>query len=263
MDELISTLNEFKTDYNQTHFVRNASFKAAADSIQGPARKIFIEFLERSCTAEFSGFLLYKELGRRLKKSNPAVAEVFTLMSRDEARHAGFLNKAMSDFNLALDLGFLTKNRKYTFFKVSGFFSLVPSSGAKRSERRGFLLFPSSERSEAKRAKKLSIFLLRASEQASKAKRRSCLFSFFLSFSLSLFLPSFLPSFLSFSLPAHFPTPRNETKSTSFSLNTLTAQVHHLRDLSLREDRLLALHLDLPPPAAQPQPRHVPALRVL
>jgi hypothetical protein len=39
------------------------------------------------------------------------VAEIFTLMSRDEARHAGFLNKAMSDFNLALDLGFLTKNR--------------------------------------------------------------------------------------------------------------------------------------------------------
>lgn len=38
-------------------------------------------------------------------------------MSRDEARHAGFLNKAMSDFNLALDLGFLTKNRKYTFFQ--------------------------------------------------------------------------------------------------------------------------------------------------
>jgi magnesium-protoporphyrin IX monomethyl ester (oxidative) cyclase len=28
------------------------------------------------------------------------VAEIFTLMSRDEARHAGFLNKAMSDFNL-------------------------------------------------------------------------------------------------------------------------------------------------------------------
>ena len=37
-------------------------------------------------------------------------------MSRDEARHAGFLNKAMSDFNLILDLGFLTKSRKYTFF---------------------------------------------------------------------------------------------------------------------------------------------------
>jgi Rubrerythrin len=45
-------------------------------AVQGPARKIFVEFLERSCTAEFSGFLLYKELGRRLKKTNPVVAEV-------------------------------------------------------------------------------------------------------------------------------------------------------------------------------------------
>jgi hypothetical protein len=43
--------------------------------LQGPARKIFIEFLERSCTAEFSGFLLYKELGRRLKKTNPVGAQ--------------------------------------------------------------------------------------------------------------------------------------------------------------------------------------------
>ena len=117
MAELESTLNEFRRDYNQTHFVRNDTFKAAADKIQGPIRKIFIEFLERSCTAEFSGFLLYKELGRRLKTSNPAVAEIFTLLSRDEARHAGFINKALSDFNLALDLGFLTKNRSYTFFK--------------------------------------------------------------------------------------------------------------------------------------------------
>lgn len=117
MDELEAMLAEFRRDYNQTHFVRNDTFKAAADKITGPTRKIFIEFLERSCTAEFSGFLLYKELGRRLKDSNPVVAEIFTLLSRDEARHAGFINKALSDFNLALDLGFLTKNRTYTFFK--------------------------------------------------------------------------------------------------------------------------------------------------
>jgi hypothetical protein len=44
--------------------------------------------------------LFLQELGRRLKATNPVVAEIFTLMSRDEARHAGFLNKAMSDFNL-------------------------------------------------------------------------------------------------------------------------------------------------------------------
>jgi magnesium-protoporphyrin IX monomethyl ester (oxidative) cyclase len=117
MDEIDAMLEEFRNDYNQTHFVRNQGFKEAADRIQGRTRKIFIEFLERSCTAEFSGFLLYKELGRRLKKTNPAVAEIFTLLSRDEARHAGFINKAMSDFGLALDLGFLTKNRAYTFFQ--------------------------------------------------------------------------------------------------------------------------------------------------
>ncbi|RLN13658.1 hypothetical protein C2845_PM09G14990 [Panicum miliaceum] len=50
-------------------------------------------------------------------KTNLVVAEIFSLMSRDEACHAGFLNKGLSDFNLALDLGFLTKARKYTFFK--------------------------------------------------------------------------------------------------------------------------------------------------
>jgi magnesium-protoporphyrin IX monomethyl ester (oxidative) cyclase len=67
--EFDALLQEFKTDYNQTHFVRNPEFKAAADKMDGPLRQIFVEFLERSCTAEFSGFLLYKELGRRLKVS--------------------------------------------------------------------------------------------------------------------------------------------------------------------------------------------------
>ena len=87
--ELVAILQEFREDFNQKHFVRNDSFKSAADGITGESRRIFIEFLERSCTAEFSGFLLYKELGRRLKKTAPVAAEIFTLMSRDEARHAG------------------------------------------------------------------------------------------------------------------------------------------------------------------------------
>jgi magnesium-protoporphyrin IX monomethyl ester (oxidative) cyclase len=116
-EELKAILAEFREDYNRHHFVRNEDFQASWDHIDGETRRLFIEFLERSCTAEFSGFLLYKELGRRLKDKNPLLAECFNLMSRDEARHAGFLNKAMSDFGLSLDLGFLTKSRKYTFFK--------------------------------------------------------------------------------------------------------------------------------------------------
>ncbi|QZZ19572.1 magnesium-protoporphyrin IX monomethyl ester (oxidative) cyclase [Leptothermofonsia sichuanensis E412] len=116
-DELQAILEEFRADYNRHHFVRDEEFEQSWDFIDGDTRRLFVEFLERSCTAEFSGFLLYKELGRRLKDKSPTLAECFTLMSRDEARHSGFLNKALSDFNLTLDLGFLTKSRKYTFFK--------------------------------------------------------------------------------------------------------------------------------------------------
>lgn len=116
-EELQALLEEFRTDYNRHHFVRDAEFEQSWEHIDGETRQLFVEFLERSCTAEFSGFLLYKELSRRLKDKNPLLAESFALMSRDEARHAGFLNKALSDFNLSLDLGFLTKSRKYTFFK--------------------------------------------------------------------------------------------------------------------------------------------------
>ena len=66
-DDYLPVLEEFRVDYNQTHFVRNESFEKAAQNMSGETRQIFIEFLERSCTAEFSGFLLYKEIGRRLK----------------------------------------------------------------------------------------------------------------------------------------------------------------------------------------------------
>ena len=116
-EELKAILEEFRTDYNRYHFIRRGEFSQTWDHFDEDTRKLFVEFLERSCTAEFSGFLLYKELGRRLKNKNPILAECFLLMSRDEARHAGFLNKALSDFNMTLDLGFLTKSRSYTFFQ--------------------------------------------------------------------------------------------------------------------------------------------------
>lgn len=115
-EEFEALLEEFRADYNRQHFIRDKEFEQSWANIDIESQKLFIEFLERSCTAEFSGFLLYKELSRRLKVASPIIAECFLLMSRDEARHAGFLNKAMGDFNLSLDLGFLTKTRKYTFF---------------------------------------------------------------------------------------------------------------------------------------------------
>ena len=115
--ELEAICEEFRKDYNRHHFVRNEAFEGAADKLDPETRRVFIEFLEQSCTSEFSGFLLYKELSRRIKDRNPLLAECFAHMARDEARHAGFLNKSMADFGLQLDLGFLTANKAYTFFK--------------------------------------------------------------------------------------------------------------------------------------------------
>jgi magnesium-protoporphyrin IX monomethyl ester (oxidative) cyclase len=120
--ELQAICEEFRKDYNRHHFVRNEEFEGAADKLDPETRRVFVEFLEQSCTSEFSGFLLYKELSRRIKERNPLLAECFAHMARDEARHAGFLNKSMSDFGLQLDLGFLTANKAYTFFKPAYIF---------------------------------------------------------------------------------------------------------------------------------------------
>lgn len=116
-EELEAMITEMKADYNRYHFVRDEEFKQSWDHIDEQKRAVFIDFLERSCTSEFSGFLLFKELSRQIKDRNPLLAEIFHLMARDEARHAGFLNKSMSDFDISLDLRYLTKNRTYTFFK--------------------------------------------------------------------------------------------------------------------------------------------------
>ncbi|MFB2892343.1 magnesium-protoporphyrin IX monomethyl ester (oxidative) cyclase [Aerosakkonemataceae cyanobacterium BLCC-F50] len=116
--ELQAMLAEMRADYNRHHFVRDEAFNESWDHITGEDRQAFINYLERSCVSEFSGFLLFKELSRKLKDRSPLLSEMFNLMARDEARHAGFLNKAMGDFGCTMDLGYLTKNRVYTFFPI-------------------------------------------------------------------------------------------------------------------------------------------------
>ncbi|MBD2346530.1 magnesium-protoporphyrin IX monomethyl ester (oxidative) cyclase [Anabaena subtropica] len=117
-----TAITNLKNDYTKDKYIRDERFDQSWDHIQGEARELIVKLLEMYCAAEYSGFLLYKELSHELKETNSVLSDGFSLMSRDEARHASFLNKALLDFHLKPGLGFLKKeHRKYIFLPFSWF----------------------------------------------------------------------------------------------------------------------------------------------
>jgi magnesium-protoporphyrin IX monomethyl ester (oxidative) cyclase len=108
-------LAEYEGDNNHDHFKRDEAFAAEIRELDPALRKEFLDFLVSSITSEFSGCVLYNEI--RKKVDNPDIKKLMTYLTRDESRHANFINQSLKDYGLAVDLQKLKASKAYTYFK--------------------------------------------------------------------------------------------------------------------------------------------------
>ena len=114
---------EYEGDNNHDHFQRTPEFAAEIRELPPELRQEFLDFLISSVTSEFSGCVLYNEIRKNV--DNPDIKRLMTYLTRDESRHAGFINQSLKDYGLGVDLNGLKKTKAYTYFKPKYIFYAV------------------------------------------------------------------------------------------------------------------------------------------
>ena len=114
-EEWEEMMREFEEDKNREHFRREMEADPDALRDRPELHAEFVDFLVSSITSEYSGCVLYREIEKHT--SNPDIRALMGYMARDESRHAGFINKALKQLGVAVDLGFLKRAKKYTYFR--------------------------------------------------------------------------------------------------------------------------------------------------
>ena len=108
-------LAEYEGDNNHDHFKRDEAFASEVKPLPPELHQEFLDFLITSITSEFSGCVLYNEIRRKV--DNPDIKRLMTYLTRDESRHANFINYSLRDYDLAVDLQALKATKAYTYFK--------------------------------------------------------------------------------------------------------------------------------------------------
>ena len=120
-------LAEYAGDNNHDHFQRTPEFAEEAAALAAnwtpQLRKDFQEFLVSSLTSEYSGCVLYNEIAKNVE--NPDIKQLMRFLTRDESRHANFINQTLKDYGLGVDLLALKQTKAYTFFKPKYIFYSV------------------------------------------------------------------------------------------------------------------------------------------
>jgi len=111
-DEMMA---RFEADVNRAHFRKTYEFDITSLDDRPTLKADFLDLLVSSITSEYSGCVLYQEIEKNV--ANKDIANLMRYMARDESRHAGFINRALKQMGVAVDLSVLKNAKEYHYFR--------------------------------------------------------------------------------------------------------------------------------------------------